>query len=39
MYLANRFIQVEFDNVQIAKTYALDTTAGQGGVISMNDAD
>jgi len=38
MHLANKYIQVTFDNVEIAFTYATGDL-GQGGVISMTDAD
>ena len=38
MHLANKYIQVTFENVQIAFTYATGGL-GQGGMISMTDAD
>ena len=39
MYLANKYIQVTYENVEVSYMYAQDTTSGQGGVISMTDAD
>jgi len=39
MYLANRYIQVKFDTVEISLTKANDGTSGKGGAIAMTAAD